>query len=579
MRDILHKIFYILDGKQKRELVFLFFCMVVNAAFKLLGIGVIYPVIDLAMNPDAVGSNGLYSRIYGFFGFSGYRQFILALIAFIVVLFALKTVFLLYFRWLQLDFQYRNQGVISGRLLSAYMAQPYSFFARNNSATLIQNVYTNVASFLQLLFFILQIIIYGFTALCIGAMMFATNALITAVLLAVIAVLVGLYFLVVKRRLLKYGEDYRHYSAMMIQWLNQSIGGIKETKVLQRESFFIGNYGRNQRKYASSLEKSQLLSNAPNDVLLSACICTVLVMLGWLLLRGEDVSSMVTSLAIFALAAFRIFPCISSMSSCVNQVFFYTQSVDAVYGILSEAERIGKHQNIPEGPLPGKLPFNRAVELRDVSFGYEGAPGKVFEHAGITIPKNGSVAFVGPSGAGKTTAADIVLGLLDPSEGAVFVDGTDIRDKKREWLRNIGYIPQAIYLSDDTIRNNIAFGLSPKEIDDTKVWKAAEEAQIAEYIRSLPDGLDTYIGERGIRMSGGQRQRVGIARALYNDPEVLVLDEATSALDSETEAMVMESVDSLSGHKTLLIIAHRLTTIRNCGIVYEIKDGRVTRTR
>ena len=579
MRDLFHKISYILDRKQKWEVVFLLLCMVVNAAFELLGIGVIYPVIDLAMNPDAVSTNAIYSRIYGFFGFSGYRQFVLALIAFIVVLFALKTAFLLYFRWLQLDFQYRNLGVISGRLLSAYMAQPYSFFARNNSATLIQNVYTNVANFLALLFVILQITIYGFTALCIGAMMFATNALITAVLLGVIAMLVGLYFLVVKRRLVRYGKEYGRYSALMIQWLNQAIGGIKETKVLQRESFFVGNYGRNQRKFAASLEKSQLLSNAPNDVLLSACICTVLVMLGFLLLRGEDVSSMVTGLAIFALAAFRIFPCISSMSSCVNNVFFYTQSVDAVYAVLSEADRLGHEGGVPEGPLPGKLPFRESIELRDVSFGYEGAPKPVFEHAGVVIPRNRSVAFVGPSGAGKTTAADIILGLLDPSEGAVLVDGEDIKDRKREWLRNIGYIPQAIYLSDDTIRNNIAFGLSPEEIDDARVWRAAEEAQIAGYIRSLPDGLGTYIGERGIRMSGGQRQRVGIARALYNDPEVLVLDEATSALDTETEAAVMEAIDGLSGQKTLLIIAHRLTTIRNCDIVYEIKDGCVARTR
>ncbi|MBQ6567860.1 MAG: ABC transporter ATP-binding protein, partial [Treponema sp.] len=503
MRDVLHKIFYILDRRQKRELAFLFFCMVVNAAFELLGIGVIYPVIDLAVNPDAISTNVVYTRIYGLFGFSGYRQFILALIAFIVALFALKTAFLLYFRWLQLDFQYRNQGVISGRLLSAYMAQPYSFFARNNSATLIQNVYNNVVSFLTLLFLLLQVAVYGFTALCIGGMMLSTNPVMTSALLAVIALLAGLYVLVVKKRLVRYGNDFRHYSAMMILWLNQAIGGIKETKVLQRERFFTDNYGINQRKYAASVEKSQFLSGLPNDVLLSACICTVLMMLGASLLREGDVSSAVPSLAVFALAAFRIFPCISSMSTCVNQVFFYTQSVGTVYGILSEADRLGLEKVPQTGSVPEKLPFRESVELKDISFHYEGAPRRVFEHADISIPRNASVAFIGPSGAGKTTAADIVLGLLDPSEGAVLVDGVDIKDRKREWLRNIGYIPQAIYLSDDTIRNNIAFGLPPEEIDDERVWRAAEEAQIAEYVRSLPDGLDTFIGERGIRMSGG----------------------------------------------------------------------------
>ncbi|MBP5267702.1 MAG: ABC transporter ATP-binding protein [Ruminococcus sp.] len=579
MKDLIHKISYILDYRQKWELVFLLLCMVVNAAFELLGIGVIYPVIDLAMNPDTISSNPLYIRIYVFFGFSSYQQFVLALVVFIVVLFTLKTAFLLYFRWLQLDFQYRNQGVISSRLLAAYMAQPYSFFAQNNSATLIQNVYSNVESFLLLLFYVLQIVIYGFTALCIGAMMFTTNTIITAVLLGVISMLVGLYFFVIKKKLLKYGKDYRRYSAMMIQWLNQSIGGIKETKVLQREKFFIENYDRNQKRYAVSMEMSQLLSNAPNDVLLSACICTVFVMLGFLLLKGKDISTMVTGLAIFALAAFRIFPCISSMSSCVNKLFFYTQSVDAVYRILSEADSLEKKNSAQNVSLPEKLLFEDTIALRDVSFGYEGTAGKVFEHADIEIPKNASVAFIGPSGAGKTTAADIILGLLDPIEGAVLVDGMNICGHKSGWLKNVGYIPQVIYLSDDTIRANIAFGLPPEATDDDKVWRAAEQAQLAEYIRSLPNGLDTYVGERGIRMSGGQRQRVGIARALYNDPEVLVLDEATSALDTETETAVMEAIDGLSGQKTLLIIAHRLTTIRNCDIVYEIKDGRVTRTR
>lgn len=584
MRDILYKINYILDRRQKLSLVFLFLCMIVNAAFELLGIGVIYPVIDLAMNPDAVSTNAVYARIYDFFGFSGYRQFVLALITTIVVLFAVKTVFLVFFRKMQLRFRYGNTQVLASKLLGVYMAQPYSFFARNNSASLRYRIQSDTYATLTLIFDLMLLVVNSFTALCIGILMFVTNPVITMVLLAVMAVLVLLYFMLFKRRLLRCGDKNRHYGTMVNLWLQQSIDGIKETKVLGREGFFLRQFNTSYKGYARAQETSSLLNSLPNDILLSVCISSVMVTLGFLVLAGGDMSANISSLSIFALSAFRIFPCVSVLSSYLGEAFFMRPSLDALYASLHEAVELGRVvlQSTGNGDAAGSdapLPFQKSIELRNVTFGYEGAPGKVFEHADISIPRNSAVAFIGPSGAGKTTAADLVLGLLDPDEGAVLVDGTDIKGHKSAWLQNIGYIPQSIYLSDDTIRNNIAFGLPPEEIDDAKVWKAAEQAQLASYIRSLPDGLDTYIGERGIRMSGGQRQRVGIARALYNDPEVLVLDEATSALDSETEAMVMESIDSLSGRKTLLIIAHRLTTIRNCNIVYEIKDGKVRRAR
>lgn len=579
MKDVFRKINYILDRKQKWELVFLLLCMVVNAAFELLGIGVIYPVIDLAMNPDAISTNAVYSRIYDFLGFTSYRGFVLCLIGGIVAVFVLKTVFLIFFRMMQLRFRHGNARVIAVRLLGTYMTQPYTFFAKNNSSRLIRNINSDPDIFFRLVFDLLQLVVNGFTALCIGSLMFATNPTVTLALVAVISVLVAAYFLAVRRRIKRYGMEFRTYGADSYQWLSQSIGGIKETKVLRREQFFIGKYDESSRRCIGSLQKSELMISLPNDVLLSVCIATVMVMLGAIMLGGEDVVAQVSNLSVFALAAFRIFPCVSGLSAYFGDAIFARPSMDAMYEVLHEAGELRTAEAGAEVDAGRRLPFRDAIELRDVSFGYEDAPKPVFEHAGIIIPKNRSVAFVGPSGAGKTTVADIILGLLDPSEGAVLVDGEDIKDKKRGWLLNIGYIPQSIYLSDDTIRNNIAFGLSPKEIDDERVWKAAGEAQIAEYIRSLPDGLDTYIGERGIRMSGGQRQRVGIARALYNDPEVLVLDEATSALDTETEAAVMEAIDGLSGRKTLLIIAHRLTTIRNCGIVYEIKDGKVRKIK
>ncbi|MBQ6566385.1 MAG: ABC transporter ATP-binding protein, partial [Treponema sp.] len=540
MRDVLHKIFYILDRKQKRELAFLFLCMVVNAAFELLGIGVIYPVISLAMDPGLIHGDSAYARIYAFLGFTSYRSFVLCLTVGIVALFVAKTVFLIFFRMMQIRFKHENSRAVARRLLEVYMRQPYVFFAKNNSSRLMRNINSDPDTFFGLVFYLLLLVVNGFTALCIGFLMFVTNPMMTLALATVISVLVVVYFLVVRGRIKGYGMEFRTYGADAYQWLSQSIGGIKESKVLGREKFFINKYDESNRKYISAVMKSEMMNNLPNDVLLSACIATVMVMLGAIMLSGDSVATQVSNLSVFALAAFRIFPCVSNLSHYFSAAIFARPSMDAVYDVLHEAENLVAEEADAVMDGEARLPFGDTVELKDVTFGYEGAPGKVFEHASIEIPKNSSVAFIGPSGAGKTTVADIILGLLPPTEGAVLVDGTDIRGHEAGWLMNVGYIPQAIYLSDDTIRANIAFGLSPKEIDDGKVWKAAEQAQLAEYIRSLPKGLDTYIGERGIRMSGGQRQRVGIARALYNDPEVLVLDEATSALDTETEAAVME---------------------------------------
>ncbi|MBQ3801493.1 MAG: hypothetical protein II837_14500, partial [Treponema sp.] len=366
MRDILHKIFYILDRKQKWELVFLFLCMIVNAAFELLGIGVIYPVIDLAMNPDAIATNTLYSRVYGLFGFSGYRQFILALIGAIVALFAVKTVFLVFFRKMQLRFRFANTQILASRLLGVYMAQPYSFFARNNSASLRYRIQSDTYATLALIFDLMLLVVNSFTALSIGILMFVTNPVITLVLLAVMAVLVLLYFTLFKGRLLRCGDENRHYGTMVNLWLQQSIDGIKETKVLRRESFFSRKFDTNYRSFARAQETSSLLNSLPNDILLSVCISVVMVTLGFLILAGGDMSASISSLSIFALAAFRIFPCVSVLSSYLGDAFFQRPSLDALYASLHEAEELKLSATLAtaDGGAAGSgapLPFRESI--------------------------------------------------------------------------------------------------------------------------------------------------------------------------------------------------------------------------
>jgi ABC-type multidrug transport system fused ATPase/permease subunit len=307
----------------------------------------------------------------------------------------------------------------------------------------------------------------------------------------------------------------------------------------------------------------------------------MLAVIAFLMLKGREVDTLLPQLSAFAVAAVRLMPSVNRMTTNINSMSYLEPSLDKMLEHLSVAERWANEPDGAEAGLAGgnesdeKLTLSEKVELSDITYCYPDAPSPVLSHADMEIPIGKSVGVVGASGAGKTTAIDILLGLLPPQAGQVLSDGMDIQKNYAGWLSHIGYIPQMIFMLDDTIRANVAFGIPKDEIDEKKVWKAIEEAQLAEFVKSLPDGLDTTIGERGVRLSGGQRQRIGIARALYPDPELLIFDEATSALDNETEAAIMESINALHGHKTLVIIAHRLTTIEECDIVYRVDNGKI----
>ena len=306
-------------------------------------------------------------------------------------------------------------------------------------------------------------------------------------------------------------------------------------------------------------------------VFVAAILAVIIVKL----LNGTQSAYFVSTLSVFAIAAFRLMPSMNRITNYMSVLMFTKGSVEKVYHDLQEVERLEKNKPVETADV--SLELKKEIQIRNLSFRYPDASENVLENISFTIPKNRSIAFIGPSGAGKTTLADIILGVLEPTAGQICVDGIDIQNCMSAWHKNIGYIPQSIYLMDASIRENVAFGIPEEQIDETCLRRALEEAQLKEFVDSLPEGLDTVIGESGVRLSGGQRQRIGIARALYNDPDVLVLDEATSALDNETEKAVMDAIDRLAGNKTLIIIAHRLTTITNCDVIYEVKDRQIKR--
>ena len=368
------------------------------------------------------------------------------------------------------------------------------------------------------------------------------------------------------------GEEDRQYSAGIVKWLHQSFGGMKETKILGREEYFCSKFDYNYGNWAEREKIYRFLHVAPRPVMEAVCITALLGIIVLKLLHGTHSAYFISTVSVFAVAAIRLLPSINRITSNYGVIMFNLPAFDAVYSDLKEIEQLG-HAFSCMNVSKDKLAFEKSIEIKNLTFGYPRKDEKVLENINLEIKNHQSVALIGPSGAGKTTLADIVLGILKPLEGCVLVDGINIEEKADAWRANLGYIPQSIYLMDDTIRNNILYG--QENCDEERLWKAVEEAQLKEFVSGLEKGIDTIIGENGICLSGGQRQRIGIARALYTNPDVLVLDEATSALDNETEEAVMEAINHLAGNKTLIIIAHRLSTTEKCDVIYEVKDKKV----
>ena len=378
----------------------------------------------------------------------------------------------------------------------------------------------------------------------------------------------------IRKKVTTMGVETREYLVSINKDILQAFGGVKEVKILERESFFTNKFDSDYKGYADRQTRYFIYGMLPRPLMETVCITGLLLVIVFKLLNGTQPTYFVTTVSVFAVAAFRMLPSFSKITNNLNNVMFNKAAVNALYNDLQEMNDLeaalllefGKKENII---------FNQNIALEEVDFKYPNTYKYVIKNVTFTIPKNSSIAFIGPSGEGKTTLADMVLGLLTADNGKVLVDGSDIQENISGWHKMLGYIPQTIYLMDDSIKNNIAYGIPEEEIDAKRLWKALEDAQIKEFIESFPEGINTEVGERGVRLSGGQRQRIGIARALYNNPEVLILDEATSALDNETEAAVMDAINHLAGSKTLIIIAHRLSTIENCDIIYEGKNGRV----
>lgn len=574
---------YILNRKQKYQFIGLFFLGLGCAVAETLGVTAILPFIQAILTPEVIMGNKYIAPVLVFLHITDAVTVIIIVGIGIIIAYIVKNAYLIFANYIQTRFRCHFHEDMTTRLLRSYLNRPYSYFITTTSAAILQAIQNDSNSVYDIMNTFYQLIAEGFTIVFLGVFLAYSDVVMAAGILFVCAGCFLAVTLGFKRKLGEYGAISRNAKEEQYKYLYQPITGNKDIKVMQRSEFFIKYFGMATKKVTKTTIAYGIITALPEKIIESVSVAGIIGVVCIRLKIGIDIMAFIPKLAVFAVAAFRILPSISRCAGYFQTLVFYRPSMEAAYAdmvgfnqyeeemhqyYINEQERLQK-----DAASLDNAKFDKEIEIDRISWKYENSAEIVIKDLSLKIQKGESVAFIGASGAGKTTLADIILGLLKPENGTVRMDGVDIYAIPMTWSRIIGYVPQSVFLIDDTIRGNVTFGLAPEEIDDDMVWEALEKAQIKDYVQKLPEGLDTIVGERGIRFSGGQRQRIAIARALYHDPDILVLDEATSALDGDTENALMEAIDSLHGSKTLIIIAHRLSTIRNCDKIYEISHG------
>lgn len=568
------KLGYIFSKKDKGKLFVLLAIIICGSFLELLGVTIFMPFINIIMEQDTIWKSKWLCFFYDFLNFQSATTYLAALAVIIIIIYIFKNIYLALEKNAIYKFSYDVQRKLSSRLLAAYMHEPYTFHLNKNVAELQRSMQEDTDMFAKAMIHIMEMLAEICVCIAIGIYLFIVSQSITTVVVVLLLSCLLVFFKISRKYSRNLGKRGQEYKGNIYKWMNQGLGGIKEIKVLNRESYFVESYDRYFRKYVYGLRMGNLIRILPKYAIETVSMTGMLLAVTLKLFFGQkDIAEFVPQLAVFAVAAFRLMPSVGRINEHMANIQYADSSINLIYHDLKEVEEVMTEKKEEKGDWK----FEKELQVKKVSYHYPDAEENVLTDVSFVIQKGSSVAFVGPSGAGKTTMVDIILGLLVPRYGKITADGLDVRKNVSLWQKEIGYIPQTIYLSDDTIRNNIAFGILEEEIDEEAVREAVRKAQLFDFVDNLSDGLDTMVGDRGVRLSGGQRQRIGIARALYHDPEILILDEATSALDNETESAVMEAIDSLKGLKTMIIIAHRLTTIRNVDVIYEVADGKVRR--
>ena len=590
MNRFLSKFMYIMAGKEL-TLVLLLFAILISSLLETVGIGMVGPFMGLVNSSDAFNNIPILSYIYHQLYWIPKSQFIAFLGLTIILIFYIKSFLKFKIQSYIFRFSFNQQGELRLKLLKTYLELPYTFYIRNNASLLIQNILNETNQFCNgVLISTLNLAVH-FCVLCTLLMLLIiTDTLATTAVFVILLVAFFVYFRF-KNKIANWGKEQSQSQTKIITIINHSLGGLKETKVIGCELYFLDQMAIEAKRYAKAISSLLSFKIVPLIIVESLIVTFLIGFTSLSLFLERNPQNMISILSIFAMASIRLIPTANQLVAAITGMRASSYSLDKLYHDLRSLDKlvIDKDSTSLSISSAGKAPHNKSevashmlfknqITLERVIYSYPNTQETALHDISLTIKKGQSIALIGKSGAGKTTLVDVILGLLHPQKGDIRADGISIYQDLRSWQNLIGYIPQSIFLLDDTIENNIAFGVRQNLIDRSRLDKAIKSAQLNELVEQLPKGIKTHVGERGVRLSGGQRQRIGIARALYHGREILVLDEATAALDNETEGLITEAIKSLSGTKTMIIIAHRLTTVEHCDYIYKMDKGRIVRS-
>lgn len=581
---LLRKIAYLFDKRQLIQLAGLAVLILIGGTLETLGVSMMLPLVQAIMSPDKIMDNELVASIVVFLHIDSSRNLILWLLGATIFLFIFKNAYLLFQTYVQNTFVTRNRNRMISRVMREFLNRPYEDYLGADIPTVFRLTDSDIPNAFQLILVLIQMTteIVVAVSICLVLVVWVSPAISIgcAVLFLGMTLMITK---VLKPRLNAIGRKNQAIQSRIAKWRIQSIYGLKDVKVLHREEFFVRNYYESGAVGANVARNYAVLNNTPRLLIETVFIAAMLSFIFIFMVQGGDITVLFSQLTAFAAAAVRVMPATNRINTYLSEIAYAQPCLDYLYENLTENMKQDVNGSVTG--LTGEqerekqpLMLTDRIVLDHISFTYPNTDKPIFTDAHMEVKKGQSVGIMGPSGAGKSTIVDILLGLLHVQAGTITCDGRDIFENYPSWLSKIGYIPQSIYLIDESIRDNIAFGIDADRIDDKRIWEVLEEAQLKSFVEELPEGLETTIGDRGVRISGGQRQRLGIARALYHNPEILVFDEATSALDGDTEAAVMEAVNSFHGKKTMVIIAHRLNTIAKCDVIYKVENEKITQT-